>query len=483
MKKQYKKTKFEKHADTIKLRAFERRELRERLISYMEYHPVAEPVVEKKQKRDYISSQAFTYFNFKSSRLRVFSGAFAAIIVLVVPFAAERSVPGDILYPVKVRITEEVREQLSFTGYQKIAWETERVERRIAEARLLASQGRLTEETEAAIGEEVREHARVAQAELEELKRDDADGAAVAEIVLQSALDIQSLVLDGQIAAEKQNASSTHTSIDGIATALREVVSNMQAASNNGSSTPAYASFVGRVEFETTRARELFDSVSGTASADERTEIERRLEDNERAFSEAQEHHEAGDDGRSIATLRTVLANTQKLIAFMTDIDVRLAVAIETLVPKTFTDEERLARVNELLADIRKVEEEAAENLDALDESTAEKATIALEDLAEMRIQIEETLSTEGDLGDALDVIEVHLVGAVTLAEDVAALFVPEETPIEGEFGIIDLGPGTSTATTTDVTSSSTESISEPTGDATTTEAVSTTTATTATTE
>lgn len=467
MKRQRNKTQFEKHAEKIKLRAFERRELKERLISYMEYHPITEPVVKRKEKKEYLPSQAFTYINFKSVRLRMMVGTMAAIVVIIVPFVAERSVPGDVLYPVKVRFNEEVREQLSFTGYQKIAWETERVERRIAEARLLASEGRLTDETEAAIGAEVREHARAAQAELAELKLDDADGAAVAEVIFRSALDIQSLVLNEQIA---RNASTTGNRADGLALALSELISDVEARSGQGSSTPSYVSFVGRVELETTRARELFDAISDTASKEEREEIERRLLDSERAFSKAQEYHEAGEDGRAIAELRIVLSNTQKLIAFMTDIDVRLSIAIEKLIPKTLTDEERYAKVNELVAYIENVESKAAAEIESLDESTAEKATSALQDLARTRAEIEEALSTEGDLTDALDVVEVLLVEAVALAEDIESLFVPkedvgsgEDEPVSGEFGILDPDASTTTATTTATTTDTIGTTTQPT--------------------
>ena len=54
-------------------------------------------------------------------------GAFAIIIVSL-PFAAERSVPGDGLYAVK-RFNEEVRGTLAFDTVQKVEWETERLNR------------------------------------------------------------------------------------------------------------------------------------------------------------------------------------------------------------------------------------------------------------------------------------------------------------------------------------------------------------------
>ncbi|MDB5259091.1 MAG: hypothetical protein JWO73_299 [Candidatus Taylorbacteria bacterium] len=60
-------------------------------------------------------------------------------------YAAERAVPGDALYPVKIHVNESLRGVLSIKKEAKIEWEAEKAERRLAEARVLASQGRLDE--------------------------------------------------------------------------------------------------------------------------------------------------------------------------------------------------------------------------------------------------------------------------------------------------------------------------------------------------
>ena len=55
------------------------------------------------------------------------------------------------LYLVKVHFNEEIRSTLALSPYEKVAWETKRIERRIAEARLLASEGNLTDELGAGV--------------------------------------------------------------------------------------------------------------------------------------------------------------------------------------------------------------------------------------------------------------------------------------------------------------------------------------------
>ena len=60
--------------------------------------------------------------------------------IVVVPFVAERAVPGDTLYAVKVNITEEVQHaHLGSIPASRVG--TVRLNRRIAEAKLLQREG------------------------------------------------------------------------------------------------------------------------------------------------------------------------------------------------------------------------------------------------------------------------------------------------------------------------------------------------------
>src|SRR3989344_1687469 len=68
-----------------------------------------------------------------------------------VTLGAEKSLPGDILYPVKIGLNEEVRGWLSISDEAKGKWEVERAQRRLEEAENLASSGYLDNETRAVI--------------------------------------------------------------------------------------------------------------------------------------------------------------------------------------------------------------------------------------------------------------------------------------------------------------------------------------------
>ena len=125
-----------KKSETVRMTAAEKSQLRERLLAFMEYHPL--PGGQAVDLRE-ISGQKMravpTWSAFLTARV---VGSFAVLAMIIVPALAEDALPGDTLYPIKVRINEEVRGALSSSPYAKIEWETERMERRLAETQVLA---------------------------------------------------------------------------------------------------------------------------------------------------------------------------------------------------------------------------------------------------------------------------------------------------------------------------------------------------------
>lgn len=339
-------TELKKYTKKVRLRAAERREIRERILAYMEYHPLPKEV--KKKLPETITSEHFVIFNFNTVYTKVAAGFFALLIVVSVPLAAERSVPGDVLYPVKT-LNEGIRAQFVSSPYEQVAFETELMERRIAEARLLAKEGKLTEEVEAEIAATVKGHADAAQKGIEELKNADADEGAIAEIAFGTTLEVQSAVLDSGI------GTGSTTGPHGIAIAVKEAKANVDA--QKGTSTPPYELLSARVELETTRAYELIETVDVFATEEERADIERRLADIERTILAAEELQEEGDAEATVG-LTDALALIQKLIVFMTDIDVRENVPLESIVPIVLTDEEKKTDIETRLVEITTTWEE-----------------------------------------------------------------------------------------------------------------------------
>jgi hypothetical protein len=79
-----------------------------------------------------------------------------AVIGAGTAFAAEGSLPGDLLYPIKIYVNEGVRSALAQTPQEKANWAAEQVARREDEARSLVAQNRLSTTTRQTIEKQIR---------------------------------------------------------------------------------------------------------------------------------------------------------------------------------------------------------------------------------------------------------------------------------------------------------------------------------------
>lgn len=336
-----------KKSESLYLKVDEKRALEERLVSYMEYHPLASVRKVKTIVEQSWADPVVRVINLNNLKLWQWTGATMAILLLVVPYVAEKAVPGDMLYAVKVNFNEEVRSTLALSPYDKVVWETERLNRRIAEARLLASEGKMTEELGNSVAEAVLVHSENAKKEIEHLKQTDEDGAVLASIQLDTTIDVQSTALMSEV-----QSSSTESV---MAVRLVDVLAKTQESDQELESVlPSRERLVGQVESETTRAYELLDSIKSYATLEEQLDIKRRLEDIGRKTEVSLGIFETSEEEAS-KQMVSILEDTQKLIVYMTNIDVRASVTVDEIVPVTLTNEERLVAINKQIEEANKL--------------------------------------------------------------------------------------------------------------------------------
>jgi hypothetical protein len=327
-----------KKSETIRLRASEKAELQSRIVAFMEYHPLPAAVKAKPvPKGSKVTPEPYRLIAIPRAYLRNFAGATALFMVVMIPALAESAIPGDILYPVKVNFTEEIRSTLSTNSYEKVVWETTRLERRVSEARLLAQAGKLTGEAEAEVLAAVQVHSQEAQRQIETLRTTDADGAALAQMTFATMLDVQSSVLKSDDSASTTAGKST------VALASALDAGFTAASSDSGVDAVSVVRLVAQLEVETTRSYELLASIADSATEQEQNDVRRRLSDLESKIKTATQ--DTSTDTEEVKKeLRSAWTDIQKLISFMTDIDVRDTLTVENLVPVVLSDSEKLAQ-------------------------------------------------------------------------------------------------------------------------------------------
>lgn len=180
-------------SEKVVLRASEKEMHRENLMAFMKKNPA--PV---RSPYAWLLTPAVRY----ASALLLFF-----IIGTSGTLAAEGSRPGDILYPVKLKITEPARSVLTLDPEEKTAFELERTDRRLKEFAQYAQEENTNSETVALIASSLTESINEVTEDVDGYAaQGDADIALATNADLQSVLSAHSRVLD---AIAVQNPSSS----------------------------------------------------------------------------------------------------------------------------------------------------------------------------------------------------------------------------------------------------------------------------------
>lgn len=137
-------------------------------------------------------------FAISLASLHTLRAAMGALLVVVliggsIATAAERSLPGDMLYGLKVNVNEEVRSAVTLSSESEAAWEVQRASRRLREAEKLATLGRLDVDTLATLEARFEKHAEASALEAE--KSDDAVVKAAVHADIEATFEAHDAVI------------------------------------------------------------------------------------------------------------------------------------------------------------------------------------------------------------------------------------------------------------------------------------------------
>lgn len=421
---------FKKQAEITKLTVQERFVLRNKITAFMEYHPLpqTDPVIYKKTL---LLGKPFLMAGLPWRKWRISTTLAVLVMVIILPVAAEYTVPGDVLYPLKVRVNEEVRSTLARTPYERVEWESKRIERRISEARILAKAGLLTPETEEAVIEAVAQHRTNADAEIEILRgENNSDDLALANMTLASIFEVHSTVFNVGSDTDSTSNSSSTALFKNLAGAIEG--GRVEFSARTEEDVISYDRLIAEIEKQTSRAYELLYSLKASLTTQETADINRRLEDIATRINNIQSVISEIGTTNSASVMYEALHDTKKLIAFMNDIYARKTVAVENIVPMTLSIEERLAHFNLELMALKEAVSTLEQKIQLItDGTTQEKVAFYLPELQLFLEQYETVDSTTIASAEELLVSSQAILTLLTQLIDEAVESVPVSNKLE----------------------------------------------------
>lgn len=128
----------------LKLSAIEKTEIRDSLKHFMASHPLPRKSHSSWFARSHLTISPYGGISMRMTKVLVFS--FIGIIFAggTLTFASGSSIPGELLYPIKINIKEPLEGSLKTDPTEKLAWKEQKVTRRIEEIQTLKTKKQVT---------------------------------------------------------------------------------------------------------------------------------------------------------------------------------------------------------------------------------------------------------------------------------------------------------------------------------------------------
>jgi len=274
-------------SEKIKLSREEKEWLRGSILYFIKSNPVRnEEASRLLDKGSFFSLFNLLNFNFKPTP------AFLGILLVLgasggVSLAAENALPGDLFYPVKVGVNEEVRAAVSFSAEAKANWDARRLERRLEEAERLAHKKEFSAEARAKVEENFEAHAERVEKRIADFEaKGETESAANLSSNFETSLDAHEKILI-KIDGEEINKFLPKVRAKRGNAALLRV--KMEARVSDESNAEAKAAAEGKMKSAENKIREvkkLFEKMKERLGEEATAEGEARLGEAQKILAE-----------------------------------------------------------------------------------------------------------------------------------------------------------------------------------------------------
>lgn len=205
----------------LKLNPQHKKDIQGNLLVFMKEHPVRVDVAIRQIPQKVMPAFVPSLLNsLKMIRIPIAIILLSAVVGAGTLFAAESSIPGDVLYPIKVNVTETVRAKLTTDAEARANWEIERAQRRAVEAQELTAHGELNVEARARVEEQIDAHLETAHTVAEQLEaKGNTNASERVESNIEQYLEAKTTVLENlgidlDAQAESEVEADTQLNLD-----------------------------------------------------------------------------------------------------------------------------------------------------------------------------------------------------------------------------------------------------------------------------
>lgn len=165
--------------------AVEKTEMRDSLMHFMAAHPLPRKITHNIFSKATLVVSPYSGISMRMTKVLVFSFIGMIFAGGGLTIASANSIPGELLYPIKINIKETIEGSLKTAPAEKLAWKEQKVTRRIEEIKTLQSKKQVTKR-EAVIAQAVlKKHVEELNQTVSELKDENQDAilATTAQLI------------------------------------------------------------------------------------------------------------------------------------------------------------------------------------------------------------------------------------------------------------------------------------------------------------